>query len=638
MNVSVRIGAHAITWVALGPLALPAFAGPESTPLQARVEASPSDVLRWREELGFGVDHGSDGVAARVIATAEVLDTLERRGATVTRTPIADFPFDAYRLPEEGGSRLRELALEAGDRGGYAVLGFSVEGRPIEALWLGQPPESGAPAQRVLAAHHGDEWSSFEVALATAEALAAGDGVDPAITAALDTLTVWVVPYVNPDGVAAMTRWNANTVDLNRNYDYRWSDDEFLPGDAPFTEPETRAIRAFGQWVQPVLALSLHSGAANFGWVWNHTTEPADDADALEGQALRYLGHTTEPDFWVTNGAAWYVSHGDTNDWSYGRHGVWDSTLELTVEKTPPSEAIDAFVAAHLPAMVDFVTLLPDARGVVVDHLSGRPLDAEVQLLGPGGPAGNWFRTEPATGTFFRVTDAAVDAVEVRSPGYEPAVAALDGAPVRLRRLDLDPRPLLPIPAVATATLPVAFDGLVTLGQPGHADREVRATGGVVAVADLPGGAWTARRSDGVVHRNGLLVSDAVRARVDRTERTGGRIVVIGKGFEPGSRAWALLGVERARLALPVVSLASDRLELDATPLEPFSDARSDLWLLVAGEHLFVGDLTGSGPETWDPAADRLAATGVGCACGPESSPGAPWPALALLGLLRRRR
>lgn len=57
-----------------------------------------------------------------------------------------------------------------------------------------------------------------------------------------------VLPIVNPTGYAASTYKNANGVNLNRNYDYKWvnvadtTSDQY-GGEAPFDQPETQAVR-----------------------------------------------------------------------------------------------------------------------------------------------------------------------------------------------------------------------------------------------------------------------------------------------------------------------------------------------------------------------------------------------------------
>ena len=51
----------------------------------------------------------------------------------------------------------------------------------------------------------------------------------------------------NPDGSAASTRHNANGVDLNRNFPYRWQpqDGVYESGAGPASEPETQAMQRF---------------------------------------------------------------------------------------------------------------------------------------------------------------------------------------------------------------------------------------------------------------------------------------------------------------------------------------------------------------------------------------------------------
>jgi protein MpaA len=71
---------------------------------------------------------------------------------------------------------------------------------------------------------------------------------------------LWVVPTINPDGVAANTRGNAHGVDLNRNFGYDWaplSGGEYS-GTGPLSEPESRAATRLIRRIQPDVTIWFH--------------------------------------------------------------------------------------------------------------------------------------------------------------------------------------------------------------------------------------------------------------------------------------------------------------------------------------------------------------------------------------------
>lgn len=135
-----------------------------------------------------------------------------------------------------------ELA-SAGER---TVIGHSVRGRPITATPKGDP---GARARvLVIGCVHGNEPAGIRVA----RRLIAGA---PARNAA-----IWVVPSLNPDGVAANTRGNARGVDLNRNFPFDWQPLGGLEysGARPFSEPESRAARRLTLQIKPDITIWFH--------------------------------------------------------------------------------------------------------------------------------------------------------------------------------------------------------------------------------------------------------------------------------------------------------------------------------------------------------------------------------------------
>lgn len=147
------------------------------------------------------------------------------------------------------------------------TIGTSVEGRPIEAIHRLDLPgnrlerSAGRVTVLVVGVIHGDE----DDGLAIVEVLrrwSPAEFSDP-IRARVD---LWLVPTINPDGMANGRRTNANLVDLNRNFPFEWGPIaepghwEYA-GTGPASEPETRAFMDFVRRIGPDLTVWYHQDA-----------------------------------------------------------------------------------------------------------------------------------------------------------------------------------------------------------------------------------------------------------------------------------------------------------------------------------------------------------------------------------------
>ncbi|MEO0529269.1 MAG: DUF2817 domain-containing protein [Planctomycetota bacterium] len=128
-------------------------------------------------------------------------------------------------------------------------LGNSVEGRPITVSVHGEPdaPETVL----VIASIHGSEPAGTPLV----ERLEAWLVEHPDVTA---NCRVAVVPIANPDGYEKRERYNANGIDLNRNYPADNRTDHATHGETPLSEPESRALMRALQTFNPVRVVSLH--------------------------------------------------------------------------------------------------------------------------------------------------------------------------------------------------------------------------------------------------------------------------------------------------------------------------------------------------------------------------------------------
>ena len=127
-------------------------------------------------------------------------------------------------------------------------IGTSVRGRTIWAIHRAYP---GATKRViVIGAIHGDETAGMGVTLRLRRRDLPRN------------LDLWIVPTINPDGVAASTRTNARRVDLNRNFPYRWKrinvGRSTYSGPSAASEPETRALVRFINTVNPRITVTFH--------------------------------------------------------------------------------------------------------------------------------------------------------------------------------------------------------------------------------------------------------------------------------------------------------------------------------------------------------------------------------------------
>ena len=220
-----------------------------------------------------------------------------------------------------------------------AQIGESVQGRAIEATQIG----SGSRiALVIIGAIHGDETNTETLARGLMEQYAGAPGLVP------PDFTLYFVPAMNPDGLAADTRKNANQVDLNRN----WPTDDWqadaartsgiVPGSGgaePGSEPEVQAVR---QWLietvkpaaQEVWLLSYHSAYPPAGGVQpGYTTygDPGPQADELARRVAEITDYTYLPTC-----PSEYTFTGELIHWC-DVNGIWAADVELP-NYDPPDE------------------------------------------------------------------------------------------------------------------------------------------------------------------------------------------------------------------------------------------------------------------------------------------------------------
>ncbi|MBA3732978.1 hypothetical protein H0W91_01230 [Patescibacteria group bacterium] len=159
------------------------------------------------------------------------------------------------------------------------VIGKSVEGRDIVAYHFGTGVRE---IVLVGGIHGGYSWNTALVAYQTIDYLKANPSVIPA------NIKVTVIPALNPDGLfkvvgktgaftatdvsasatlQAAARFNANLVDISRNFDCdwqanaKWQSKTVSGGSAAFSEPESLAVKNYVETKNPTAVIVWYSAA-----------------------------------------------------------------------------------------------------------------------------------------------------------------------------------------------------------------------------------------------------------------------------------------------------------------------------------------------------------------------------------------
>lgn len=334
-----------------------------------------------------------------VVAGPEDLFQLRARNIPFTVESPKLFPSDQNGLSLPSGVNgefhsyaeleqdLMALANTYPDLAMVVDIGDSLEGRNIYALKISDNAwvEENEAAVIFLGCHHAREWISVEVPYLLGKYLVENYSVDSEVKRLVDSCAIWIIPLVNPDGLEYSIHfyryWRKNRrdngdgtfgVDLNRNYGYEWGHDnlgsspdpssEVYRGPGPFSEPEVQIIRDFIDQKEFQALVSYHSFSQVILYPWGYTASPSNQeallyeiAENMSALMEPVNGRYYEPE---RSGASFYLTNGDTTDWSFGRFGIPSYTVELPPDNElkgeffNPESDIQPIFNENLPAMI----------------------------------------------------------------------------------------------------------------------------------------------------------------------------------------------------------------------------------------------------------------------------------------------
>ena len=211
-------------------------------------------------------------------------------------------------------------------------------------------------------AQHGNEQAGASVVAYAAQHLLTNYDTDPAVAALVDNVEWFLLPIMNPDGYVYHDRWNANFVDLNRNWGGPGSGESGSGGPYQFSEPETAAMRDFFLSHPNVrVHIDFHGYIDMLMWPWGHTPDLCLDNWTFHilGSEARDLVYAAGGGYYQIGPHWWtiYPISGGSLDYTYGDLGIWAFIFELDDDDLP--QICEEF----LPTMLFLSGWISDCNG-----------------------------------------------------------------------------------------------------------------------------------------------------------------------------------------------------------------------------------------------------------------------------------
>ncbi|MCW8822631.1 MAG: M14 family zinc carboxypeptidase [Ignavibacteriaceae bacterium] len=296
------------------------------------------------------------------------------------------------------------------------IYGYSVQNRQCAALKISDNVDIDEPEPEVLfdGGIHGDEIGGPENIIRFARDLCLQYGTDPTITDLINTREIWLYLMDNPDGRYNMSRYNANGVDLNRDWCYMWDAWGGSPG--PCSQIESKNLRSCMYDNQFVVHTSYHSGTEIISYPWSYRPNASPDQSQIHQLAGIYSSVSGYPSLPYGQGYnVMYPINGSTKDGNYGMMGSVSWSIEISNSKQPPPNQIMQYYTWNYPSMIAMIEYSGyGLEGIVTDAASDEPVAAEVFV-------NNYYPTytDPTVGDYHKYVLPGTYSITVIANGYQ---------------------------------------------------------------------------------------------------------------------------------------------------------------------------------------------------------------------------
>ena len=313
-------------------------------------------------------------------------------------------------------------------------IGYSVQGREILFARISDnvDVEENEPEVMYTATMHGNETTGYILMLRLIDSLLSAYGVDPRVTNMVNNMEIWINPLANPDGtyitgnssVSGAQRYNANGVDLNRNFPD--PQDGQHPDGYPW-QSETIAMMNLADSHTFVISANYHGGAEVVNYPWDTWVQRHADDAWYQDICHKYADtvHAYSPstymdgfDDGITNGWDWYEVNGGRQDFMNYWHGCREITIELSNTKLLPASQLPAHWGYNRISFLDYLeNALYGIKGIVTDSATGLPVGATISVLNHDVDSSEVY-ADPDIGDYHRMIEAGIYDLQFSAIGY----------------------------------------------------------------------------------------------------------------------------------------------------------------------------------------------------------------------------
>ena len=279
-------------------------------------------------------------------------------------------------------------------------IGTTVEGRKLYVVKISDnvSDDEAEPEFFYTSTMHGDEVTGYVLMLRLIDYLLSQYNTNTRIKDIVDNMAIYINPNANPDGtyyagnnsISGSRRYNANGVDINRNFPDPRAGNH--PNGYTSWEPETQAMMDFASQHRFTASANFHGGIelANYPWdTWTSTQRKHADHNwyytvsrAYADTAQKYspAGYFTGEDNGVTHGGDWYVVAGGRQDYMNYWHHCREITLEISNVMLLSSDLLTAYWDYNKESILNYMEVCNGGiQGIIRDE-ENNPIKAKVYI------------------------------------------------------------------------------------------------------------------------------------------------------------------------------------------------------------------------------------------------------------------